>query len=52
MIRVGLIRRIVTRRVIVNDNDDIYRFSLDLSSTLNGELLKSLQFSTVSRVWL
>ena len=29
MTRVVLVRRIVTRKVIVNDNDNIYRFNLD-----------------------
>ena len=41
MTRVVLVRRIVTRKVIVNDNDDIDSI-INILSTLDYELLKVL----------
>ena len=43
MTRVVLVRRIVTRKVIVNDNDDIDSI-INILSTLDYELLKVLSY--------
>ena len=44
MTRVVLVRRIVTRKVIVNDNNDDIDSIINILSTLDYELLKVLSY--------